>query len=129
MTGTQLVVEWCGRWPGISPEDAAAYFTADARYVNVPIPGQVTVGPEAIAKMLAGFMPAFERVDIEVHHAAESDTGVVLVERTETFVVRGGTTFDLPVAAVFEMRDGRISAWRDYFDMAQFTSQMPAAGS
>jgi limonene-1,2-epoxide hydrolase len=26
---------------------------------------------------------------------------------------------------VFELKDGRIAAWRDYFDMQQFTSQLP----
>ena len=24
----------------------------------------------------------------------------------------------------FEVHDGKITAWRDYFDMGQFTSQM-----
>ena len=26
----------------------------------------------------------------------------------------------------FEVNDGKITAWRDYFDMNQFTSQMAA---
>ena len=26
----------------------------------------------------------------------------------------------------FEVADGKITAWRDYFDMNQFMSQMPA---
>jgi limonene-1,2-epoxide hydrolase len=31
----------------------------------------------------------------------------------------------LPVMGVFEVNnDGKITAWRDYFDMNQFTSQM-----
>jgi len=25
---------------------------------------------------------------------------------------------------IFEIRDGKIKAWRDYFDMQQFTSRM-----
>jgi len=28
----------------------------------------------------------------------------------------------------FEVRQGRIVAWRDYFDLAQFTSQMGGGG-
>jgi limonene-1,2-epoxide hydrolase len=27
------------------------------------------------------------------------------------------------VAGVFELRDGKIAAWRDYFDMATWTRQ------
>ena len=33
-------------------------------------------------------------------------------------------TIALPVAGFFEVHDGKITAWRDYFDMGQFTSQM-----
>ena len=28
---------------------------------------------------------------------------------------------DLPCCGVFEMEDGKIRVWRDYFDMATFT--------
>jgi limonene-1,2-epoxide hydrolase len=30
------------------------------------------------------------------------------------------------VCGVFEIRDGRIAVWRDYFDLATFTNQMAA---
>jgi hypothetical protein len=33
-------------------------------------------------------------------------------------------SFELPVMGTFEVRDGKISAWRDYFDMNQFTTRM-----
>jgi limonene-1,2-epoxide hydrolase len=29
----------------------------------------------------------------------------------------------------FELEDGQITAWRDYFDMAQFQRQLPGGGS
>jgi limonene-1,2-epoxide hydrolase len=32
--------------------------------------------------------------------------------------------FELPVMGIFEVGDGKISAWRDYFDMNQFTGRM-----
>ena len=35
-----------------------------------------------------------------------------------------GTTIELPVMGTFEVRDGKIAAWRDYFDLNQFMSQM-----
>jgi limonene-1,2-epoxide hydrolase len=28
----------------------------------------------------------------------------------------------------FELSDGKISAWRDYFDMQQYMSQLPQQG-
>jgi limonene-1,2-epoxide hydrolase len=30
---------------------------------------------------------------------------------------------ELPVMGTFEIKDGKISAWRDYFDMATWTRQ------
>ena len=30
----------------------------------------------------------------------------------------GGKKIELPVMGVFEITDGKIAAWRDYFDMA-----------
>jgi len=31
----------------------------------------------------------------------------------------------LPVSGTFEVREGKITAWRDYFDMNQFVKQLP----
>ena len=47
----------------------------------------------------------------------------VLTERVVTFTV-GQVVAPLPVMGTFEVTDGRINAWRDYFDMNQFTSRM-----
>ena len=42
---------------------------------------------------------------------------LVINERIDTMVARDGKKSDIPVVGVFELRDGKISAWRDYFDM------------
>jgi limonene-1,2-epoxide hydrolase len=36
----------------------------------------------------------------------------------------GDRALSIPVMGAFEIRDGKISAWRDYFDMASFTRQL-----
>ena len=33
-------------------------------------------------------------------------------------------SFEMPVMVIFEVSDGRISAWRDYFDTKQFATRM-----
>jgi len=48
---------------------------------------------------------------------------VVLTERIDTFTM-GEKQAALPVMGTFEVRDGKISAWRDYFDLAQITSML-----
>ncbi len=41
---------------------------------------------------------------------------VVMNERTDRLKING-TWVELPVAGVFEVNDGRVTFWRDYFDM------------
>lgn len=36
----------------------------------------------------------------------------------------GDRAFELQVMGIFEVTDGKISAWRDYFDLNQFTARM-----
>ena len=50
-------------------------------------------------------------VDVTSHPSAKQ------AEPWDTAAVSPG----LPVMGTFEVRDGKISAWRDYFDMAQAT--------
>jgi limonene-1,2-epoxide hydrolase len=45
-------------------------------------------------------------------------------ERVDVFDLGGGKTISLPVAGAFEVNGGKISAWRDYFDMQMYTKQM-----
>ena len=44
-------------------------------------------------------------------------------ERVDRFLMNGRWV-ELKVMGAFELRDGKISAWRDYFDMGQFQSAM-----
>ena len=48
----------------------------------------------------------------------------VMTERVDVFTFVNGR-IALPVSGTFEVRDGKIVAWRDYFDMNQFVSQLP----
>ncbi len=36
----------------------------------------------------------------------------------------GDKNLALPVMGVFEIQDGKIAAWRDYFDLATLNQQM-----
>jgi len=114
-------------WPDMSAQDWHDVCTDDVRYQNMPWDRTVTVGPDEIHQVLAGFSGRFE-VGLEVHHIA-IDGDVAFSERMEHFVPRSSDdaenndaesndaeSFDLPVTGVFELRDGKVCAWRDYFD-------------
>jgi limonene-1,2-epoxide hydrolase len=68
------------------------------------------------------FVGLCEALEFEVHHLA-SDGSTVLTERTDTFTIKGKTT-PLPVMGAFHVSEGKITAWRDYFDMGQVSAMI-----
>ncbi|MGX9787978.1 nuclear transport factor 2 family protein [Mycobacterium sp. MMS18-G62] len=111
----ELVTEFCTLWAAPDPDELADYFTDDAVYHNIPM--DPVQGRGAIKEFIAGFLAAFDGIDFNVHRQV-SDGAVVMNERTDVMRRKDGGQIALPVMGVFEVRDGRIAAWRDYFDMA-----------
>jgi limonene-1,2-epoxide hydrolase len=114
-----VVTEFCKKWLTADPDELAAYFTEDAVYHNIPM--EPVQGREAIKQFIAGFTAGFDGIDFQVHRQV-SDGSVVMNERTDVMHRKDGGEIPLPVTGVFEVVDGRIAAWRDYFDLATVTS-------
>jgi limonene-1,2-epoxide hydrolase len=112
-----LVTAFCAAWARRDVDELMTYFADDATYHNIPM--EPAVGAAAIRTFLEGFLAMTSDISFEVHRQVAT-AGVVMNERTDTMTI-GGNTIALPVAGVFEIADGRIAAWRDYFDMAQFS--------
>ena len=98
-----------------------AVLTEDARYENVPM--SVLTGHDEIKAMLEGFLGSAKEVAWEVLHQVEQGN-VVMNERVDRFVMADGKKISIRVAGLFEIRDGKIAVWTDYFDLNEFTSQM-----
>lgn len=81
-----------------------------------------TVGREAIKKRLQGLAKGLSRIQLQVRHIGVVD-GVVFVERVDDFVYRGRHGA-VPVVGVIEIDQGRIEAWREYYDRAQLLQAM-----
>jgi limonene-1,2-epoxide hydrolase len=115
----EVVTEFCKKWLTADPDELAGYFTEDAVYHNIPM--EPVQGREAIKEFIAGFTAGFDGIDFQVHRQV-SDGNVVMNERTDVMHRKDGGEIPLPVTGVFEVVDGRIAAWRDYFDLATVTS-------
>jgi limonene-1,2-epoxide hydrolase len=109
-----VVHEFCAAWARRDIGELLAYFTDDAVYHNMPM--APVSGKDGIREVLNLFVPSAEAIEFEVLHTAARDN-LVFTERVDRFSL-GGKWVDLPVAGVFEVRDGKIAAWRDYFDLA-----------
>lgn len=119
---TDLVDEFTAAWSTMDLDKILGFFADDAVYTNVPI-DPPNEGVEAIRKTVEGFIGMAQRVEFVVHHQTENDRGVVMNERTDRFLM-GDKWAEAPVMGVFEIEGGKIKAWRDYFDLAQFSGQM-----
>jgi limonene-1,2-epoxide hydrolase len=121
MTPEEVVRKFCQAVARADVQELASYFTEDAVYHNIPI-APVT-GRAAIEATLAQFITPGARVEFELKGLAARDA-LVLTERVDRFEM-GGKKIEIAVMGAFEVTpDGKISAWRDYFDMQQFTGQL-----
>ena len=121
-SASDLVRRFCEAWSA-RPLDAqalAGYFSDDAVYHNIPI--DPVIGPEAIRTFIEGFLTGIDSVEFQLR-AIAADGDVVLTERVDVFVAPG-KRLELPVMGTFELRGGRIAAWRDYFDLQSFMTAL-----
>jgi limonene-1,2-epoxide hydrolase len=122
-----FVQRFCDEWGKAQWRSGGAdvlidYFTDDAVYHNIPV--TPVTGKEAIKSTIEMFTTGVESIEFRVLHiAAVGD--VVLTERVDVFVLPG-KVIELPVMGTFEIRGGKIAAWRDYFDLNQYMTQLQA---
>jgi limonene-1,2-epoxide hydrolase len=119
MTATDTVNAFIGHLNAMRLPEAWSLLAPDVVYHNIPL--QPVVGPDAVAAVL-GQIP-MQGMDWIILHSAEHD-GHVLNERTDRFHLTDGRWVELRVMGIFEVFEGRITAWRDYFDLGQWASAM-----
>ncbi|MFN0027378.1 MAG: nuclear transport factor 2 family protein [Acidimicrobiales bacterium] len=115
----ETVRRLCAEWTSMTQADFDQVLAPDCEFRNVPIEGDLTVGPAAIGKSLLAMAERWAvAVDIET---VVGDERTVMIERTEHFSHRAGRKgpFDLPVVGVFQLADGKITNWKDFFEMSQ----------
>ncbi len=126
MSNIAIVKDFVAAWEAQDLDRVMGFFTTDAVYHNIPMP--IVNGLADIRKTIAGFIGMGDKLVFETHHIAETLGGAVMTERTDKFLM-GGQWLELPVMGVFEIKDGKITKWRDYFDLGQFQSQLAKINS
>ena len=106
-------------------EAAAARFAPDGEYTDVTTPDDdVAHGPDEIVRRLTLAWGKLAGLRDERRHLVAGDD-VVLTEHVEIWDWPTGETMALPVASVHEIRDGTITRWTDYWDMAALVAAAP----
>ena len=118
MTPDEIVTKFCKSFETGDAAGAIALLADDCVYHNIPL--EPLRGKDAIAQTLAGFGQMLGSIVFEIRHqVAKGD--VVMNERVDWFTPPGKPKYGLPVTGVFEVKNGKITAWRDYFDTRQFS--------
>ncbi len=106
--------------------DAAMTLVAeDCEYENMPI-GKVT-GPAGVRGVLEPFFsPTLENEFRVLRELTNGKT--VFTERLDCHRLETGWV-ELPITGVWEVENGLITTWREYFDAATLLSKWPAPAS
>ena len=110
----KLVTAFCQSLLAADMAKTVAYLAEDVFYHNIPwkpVTGRAAVR-QVLDPLVHGANNAITKMDIK--HTASSGN-MVMNERVETWV-KGSVKVELPVFGVFELKNGKITQWRDYFD-------------
>ena len=118
MSPVETVETFIGHWNSGDMEAMFALCSEDVIWHNIPM--DPIHGKPAMREAVAGFMMNVESCEWQTH-AIAANGNTVLTERTDGFALKDGRSAALRLMGIFEINgDGLISAWRDYFDMAEF---------
>lgn len=102
---------------------ATALVAPDCVYTNPPPIGTVTGQGGVRAVLEPFFAPTIENEFRILREAAQGP--IIICERLDRHRL-ADKWVELPVTGVFEVHNGLITYWRDYFDAATILNQWPA---
>ncbi len=115
-----LISEFIQACTRADPDEFASYFTEDAVWWNSPWPP--VKGRDAIRETLRRGSQKMAALPWEIRHLV-ANGNIVMTERVDHFLVNNKKV-SVPCMGVFELQDGKIAAWRDYWDLKQFEAQL-----
>jgi limonene-1,2-epoxide hydrolase len=116
----KLVRDFLGSWQGRSLDTICSAFAENAVYHNVPV--KPIEGMAGIRAIFQAFLDAFTYAELKIITLA-AEPGLVLAERIDYFTMNDGRKIVLPVTGVFVVKNGKITRFSDYFDLADFERQ------
>ncbi len=119
MNNTEIVEAFIDGWNRMDWDAIDDLMAPDIFYHNIPM--EPLEGRAAASAFIRGMDPV--SVHWELLSIAENGNKV-LTERVDNFELANGKKLSVPIMGTFEIENGKIQAWRDYFDLATFTSQM-----
>ena len=114
---SDIITDFIDSWGRKDIDGIMAHFSEDAIYINIPME-PANEGVTAIRAFIEGFIGMASDIEFIVHHQIDNGQGIIMNERTDRFFINDGW-LELQVMGIFELANGKITHWRDYFDMAK----------
>ena len=111
-TPTDVVTDFLNAMQEADPDTVISLVGDDIVYSNVSLP--TIRGKDRFARAARSYYRYHLGFQVVVHRIAENGSSV-LTERTDALIL-GPFRMQFWVCGVFEVRDGQITLWRDYFD-------------
>lgn len=111
-----IVRDFIAAWSRLDPAELASFFCDDGIYYNMPI--APVVGRAQIEAFITRFIASWTTTVWDVVNLVASED-IVIAERLDRTGI-GEKAVHLPCCGVFQMENGKIKVWRDYFDMATY---------
>lgn len=112
MSIEQIVRDEMAAWGRNDVDEVISHFAEDAQFDIGPAWPKAS-GRAEIYELLKQFFTGGTCVDLEIRHLAV-DGNVVLMERQDYWLV-GDQKMSWPVMGAYEVLDGKITAWREYY--------------
>lgn len=112
MTAEHIVRAEIAAWARNDVEEVISHFADDATF-DIGPDWPALSGRAAIHDMMKVFFAGGQCVDLKILYLAV-DGDVVLMERRDHWIV-DGKQMSWPVMGAYEVKDEKITAWREYF--------------
>jgi limonene-1,2-epoxide hydrolase len=116
-----------GLWKALSDRDwdrVKTFLSEDCVYLDVAVPALAARGPEDIVTRLK-LGPGAVKTYVNHKGLLLIDGADAMYEHSETWGFHSGETAKLFFVSVQRVENGKITLWKDYWDMNSLTSQAP----
>lgn len=120
----ELLKDFCGLWADLwGKEDLTpmlGYLAEDVVWQDIP--GETRHGHAGAVGFVKSFYGKTTKFRMQPRNIV-AEGNLVFVERVDDMDFNGKPT-TLPAVGVFEIENGKIKVWRDYFDVKMFEAQI-----
>lgn len=118
----QIVRDFIAAFGRLNVDEIMSFFTEDGVYHNIPWPP--ATGRAEVRKVIEGFFGGMNMTSANFEILNQVAVGNLVMNERVDYLTIGGKKVSLPVAGVFEIENGKIKSWRDYFDVETFNKAL-----